>query len=325
VGIRFALRSDNANLQAYRSYAGSSGFPYYTSVAPAQGADVLAISGQRYNLYGDAASQNAILYSGKENIHSGTGNDISILYRCRGVSSGNLNGNLWGFAGPNGYPGLRMFLQLNYSTKVLTYNVTSENGDAIVNGTVGLTGIVGTSFYNDYLVTFSGTTAATAYNIYVDSTAVVTTGATLNWNANFNFSQLGLFCLGQATNSRQGVHGFNECVIWDEIVNPSLISCGGVTTSLNGQTRTAFVDAVAFDGALCTNVGESNVTNGLTYAIDGVYYSGTNVNLSPGASNVLSGITFAINSAYYVGTLQQTASTTSNKSVLGFNIGIGSY
>lgn len=78
----------------------------------------------------------------------------------------------------------------------------------------------------------------------------------------------------------------NEFVIWDTIIDPTSVACGGSNVSLNGSSRANFVDVTAFTGD-STDPGIANVRSGTSYIINGSSLSGTAA--IPTAANVRSG------------------------------------
>jgi hypothetical protein len=67
----------------------------------------------------------------------------------------------------------------------------------------------------------------------------------------------------------------NEFVIWDDIIDPTNVILDSGPGSLNGQSRTSFVAAAAFDGSIYTDPGIANVRSGINYIQAGVNLTGT--------------------------------------------------
>jgi len=80
---------------------------------------------------------------------------------------------------------------------------------------------------------------------------------------------------GTERSSQRGLGDLVEVVIWDEKIDPTNIPLVGGSGSLNGESRTAFVDAAAFGALSFTNLDVSDVRSGLAYTAAGIGKTGT--------------------------------------------------
>lgn len=159
----------------------------------------------------------------------------------------------------------------------------------------------------DLGVQWDGSASTGAARIYIDS-VLQTSGASslarpTDDRPNVNVLDLGAAAFDVA-NTRILV---NEFTIWDTAdVNFSSVTLTSGLGALNGDARTAFVDAAAFDGTVSTDPGASNVLSATGYTIAGVSYTGsysTPVSTDPGVGNVRLATSYAIQGVALTGTL----------------------
>lgn len=159
----------------------------------------------------------------------------------------------------------------------------------------------------DLGVQWDGSASTGAARIYIDS-VLQTSGASSVARPTDDRPNVNVLDLGASTfdiaNTRILV---NEFTIWDTAdVNFASVTLTSGLGALNGDARTAFVDAASFDGTVSTDPGASNVLSATGYTIAGVSYTGSYsppVSTNPGAANVLSGTGYTINGTSYTGSL----------------------
>lgn len=130
--------------------------------------------------------------------------------------------------------------------------------------------------YTDYYCQWIGTTGASAAATYINGTifgVYNSTGAMINgWFNKINEILIGGgFQNGIVSNDR-----LSELVIWDQTIDVTSVQLAdGTTASLNGPSRTAFVDVVALDGQAWTTLAQTNVRNTIVYTAAGVVFTGS--------------------------------------------------
>lgn len=293
------------------------------------GAGTGIIGNSIINLDQGSVAQHSLAYEGRNNIPAGQ--QFSILMRCAPGTTGTaiqmfsvtLPYNAYGF-------------QARFSgagTIVATY--LDSAGSTNATQTYSFAYVAGTYYDLVWLLDTSLTTAALV--LYKDGSSVASTNGSTRTAYPAQYGSL--ITLGSqnaaAQNSTQ--IKLNECVIWNTIIDPTSVALTSGTGSLNGASRTAFVDVTTFEGGNYVYPGASDIRSGVAGLINagtavtpslvvptlantktGVAgdggtgtYDGSDRWTDPGQSNVKSGVAYKANS------------TTNNKT--GTLTGGGSY
>ncbi len=228
---------------------------------------------------GSSSLQSSLSFAGRENTPAC---GFSILARVAFAANTGLYGLYCIAGGPhNGWNSI--YLYYNAGTLIARWH--DSTGTARINVNYVWTPTLNT-FY-DIFYKFDGTTAANAAKLYVDNvlggqgtSAVIRPADDRKQTA---FIDVGMAAF-DVTASAMNV---NEFSIWNTQENPSSILLTSGLAALNGVSRTAFVDAAAFDGATNVGAGAANIRSGSTETIAGVLVTGTAA--IPTAANVRSG------------------------------------
>lgn len=191
-------------------------------------------------------------------------------------------------------------------------NVKREQSGNHFSGLISGTTTLATTGCHDYVLTCPGTNGSTIacyHNGTLISTATWTTDNT--WATTTGWET---FC-----NSHPVTGGFaniEEMVIWNEVIDPTnitLVTPGGTTSTgqtLNGPTRTGWVDVKQFEKFSSSDPGAANVSDGTNYVIQGTTYTGSLATTTdPGAANVLSGTAYLVNGVTTTGTYHDAVYT----------------
>lgn len=194
-------------------------------------------------------------------------------------------------------------------------NVQREQAGNHFSGLISGSTTVATTGCHDYVLTCPGThgsTIACYHNGTLISSATWTTANT--WATTTGWEN---FC-----NSHPVTGGFaniEEMVVWDAVIDPTnitLVTPGGVTSTgqtLNGPTRTGWVDVKQFEKFSSSDPGVANVSDGTNYIIDGLTYTGTlATSTDPGVANVKNGTDYIFEGTTQTGTLLSTDPGASN-------------
>lgn len=320
--VTFAVRGNSLN--ALYSKSGSTPGLYNATTPPAvvTASQTGLIGGAYIDMYKNNASRRALLYPGQKNFSTNPG--ISILMRCAFVDNASIGG-IWQIGGPwqTITPSGMYLFYVGGQFRIAMYD---ETGTAIGNGfgtgldnyTIGFfTPTVGQ--YYDILMTSTGVASTTGYTLYVDGSIV---GQAQEATSIQNPRDVGLMThisIGTVAFDVNAPYIYvNEFVIFDGVVNPASVQLTSGLGALNGQSRTAFVQAAAFDGTVSTDPGILNVTKNLNYTINGNALVGNApVSTDPGTFNVANGITYSINGVPLTGTLNSVTNILSGGTLKG--------
>lgn len=130
----------------------------------------------------------------------------------------------------------------------------NRNGSlGINNGTISSHGM-SLNTWHDLVFTFTGDTTASGFNAYVDGSLVGSLTSTRFWDNPREPVYQGLsVCLSE--NVQNGQFNLNEFVVWDEIIDPTSVGLTSGSGSLNGASRSAFVDVARYDAAASIDRG----------------------------------------------------------------------
>lgn len=299
MAITFAVRGDS--LDARYSSAGKAPGLYIQSAGtgPATQVDATAIGGNSLNFKPTGTAVKGAIYPGRENWTSN--NSFSLVFRVKPNYSGapvNLM-PLFSCGGPSDNIGGTVEFYHHTNGK-FALRIKSENNGIPVNflaggGSAATWSPVSGTWY-DIVLTYDATLTTGAAKIYVDTTLHTTLDAAATYN-NAVYNSLNrnrLLCASIALGFTDSavVPGFdlNEFAVDDTVINPSSVTLTSGSGSLNGASRTAFMDVAAFDGQNSTNPGAANVRASTAYTIYGVAYTGT-LNL-PAEADVKTGVQY---------------------------------
>lgn len=271
MGIKFALRSDNANFHARYSKAGKE--PGIIQTAPGfitYDADASAIGGHVINMDQGVNVARSLNYPAR---NLTTSREISVLMRCYfPVASINT-----GFFD-------RGSGQANVKNRFSTWHTSANNWVVSVSNALNSAQNVNplassvpltTGAWIDLLWTWIGTNAANGLKLYIDASLIAQaaiSGVTLADPLDPNI--LNYLCFGGGNGATTCRYLLNEAVIWDEVIDPTNVQLTTGMGSLDGAARAAFVECDEFDGTYSTNPGEENVATGISYYINGTEFEG---------------------------------------------------
>jgi len=250
MAITFAVRGDS--LDARYSSAGKTPAIYGSNDPAEVNTDQAGINGtSSIDMAGSFLTFRALSYIGRENTPSGR--PRSVLMRAKIASAGG-NVALFGVGHLNRNPINFMGAYLDTSGDV---NVTVSNESAQTDTSKTTAGTItniatdaGSAVWHDIVVTWDGTTGTNALEIWIDGTREIQDTMTRDlptYNAN---QQLACASINIGTEFVQtNTHLFlDEFVIWDEVITPTSVGLTSGSGSLNGNSRSAYVDVASFDG-----------------------------------------------------------------------------
>ncbi len=241
MGLIFQVRGTGT--QAYYSRGPGAAATYGTVTVDA-GAGTGIIGNSVINLDQGSFGQRSLIYDGHGNMP--TGQKCSIHVRCTPGDTTNLL-NLFGVSG---YAG-------NWN------NQSRFSGAGALSAAFGQTPAGGsllsqtgtyayaTGTYVDYVYLIDGSLTTGAVLFYVNA-SLTTTSAFSATRAALASSIGATIALGSQSAAAQNQTRIklNEFNIWDTIIDPTSVALTSGTGSLNGASRTAFVDAVQSNGSL---------------------------------------------------------------------------
>ncbi len=224
--------------QAY--YSLGMGVPkVFGTVSVDAGAGTGIIGNSVINLDQGSFGQRALLYPGYMNIP--TTQTISILMRCAfGDTSNALNMlSVGGLANDS----LNQARASGAGTIAYAFS-QKDTGASLVAPNPAVT--YTTATYYDFVWLINGTLTTGAVKFYQDNSLILTsafssTRAALTSTVGMMIA-LGMQNANTQTQTRIKV---NEFVLFDTIIDPSSVACGGSNVALNGASRSAFVDTPA--------------------------------------------------------------------------------
>lgn len=299
MGIVFAARSDNGDFKARYNPKGTLtpgiALQSSASAAPLYDSDTDAIGGMCWNLDRSANVARRLVYPVRGLT---TARTISVLMRVK-LSSAGLFG-LFEKSGGGSYHTNRLSLFMATND----WRVTATNANAQTspfNNQTIQTSAPTTGQYLDIVWTWDGTNGTNAFKLWVDGSNVASLTAGGSLASTLDASLTDFISLGGVTGVDGTLWKFNECVVWDEVINPASVALVGGTGQLDGSTRTAFVDVASLDGSLYTDPGEANVKTGQGYTFAGASktgtYDGSDRWSDPGVANVRAGTAYKANSS----------------------------
>ncbi len=230
---------------------------------------------------GVSAQLCALLFPGRINTPA---KGFSILVRAAvsGTPGGTLGFTCLGSGVHSNGNTIQLFL--NGSNLQARWNDAGQN--ARVNLSSAWTPTINT-FY-DIFFRWDGTTTSNKAQIYIDGVLLVQ-GTSGLARPNDDRNQINYISIGSAAFDVQNtIIDVNEYIIWDSYEDPTNIGLTSGTGSLNGSSRTAFVNCAAFNGATYTDPGITNIRNGTAYTFAGASETGSLI--VPSLANTKTGV-----------------------------------
>lgn len=250
MAITFAVRGDSL----VPRYSGDSFVEAAGSTPPSSIADAGAIGGSTLDLGGAGTlTQHRIHYNGIDNVPNTQG--FSCLMRFY-LYDNTQAVALWSFAGNGraGNYGIGGF-EVKYDATNITVAMGDENTLTGISAATFAHGGLSNATYYDLFVKYTGDTTTNGCEVFLNASSLGTTTSSRSWsNPRLKVYQgLGL---GYANNAVNTYIRVNEFLFWEGTsINPASVGLTSGTGSLNGASRTAFVDVAAFDGSASTGGG----------------------------------------------------------------------
>lgn len=243
MGITFAVRGDSLTP---RYNAGSPSYGLSGTSNPASIADAGAIGGYTLDL-GVAATLTGhrVHYLGYDNVPNTQG--FTCLMRFY-LYDNTQTCALWSFAS-NGRAGNYGFagFEVKYDATNITVSMGDENSLSGISAATFAHGGLSNATYYDLVVQFTGDTTADGCEVFLDGSSLGTATSTRSWsNPRAKIYQgLGLGYINNGANTYIRV---NEFVMWEGVsIDPTSVTLTTGSGSLNGASRTAYVDVASYD------------------------------------------------------------------------------
>jgi len=311
MAIKFAWRSDTTTADARYAKGIKDAYKAYSSVATtvSLSADTAAIGGQAWHL---SAVTDSLGFDAGLNFTEGKA--FTMLCRVNPRYSGTpaFARNIWGYNSSTLFN--RFYAYHDTTGDIKIRHVTRTNN--ITNATAGAWNPTTTAYY-DIVVSWDGTTTSNL-EVFVDGVTLGALSPNYGMTAGV-YAAIGSYALGSGSNWANSGYNFNEFVVWDEVIdvtNVTLVDASTTATStgqtLNGASRTGWVDVESRDWQSNTDPGVANVLSGTGYTIQGLSYTGSYdipTYTDPGVANVVSGTSYIFNDATLTGTYAVAAYT----------------
>jgi hypothetical protein len=236
VAVLFAWRSDQKDARTYLDYPTPSISVNFGSVS-----DSDAISGTAYKTTSGFSGAMGFPLG---NVQISGSLDWSVL--CRWKITARTSGERHVIGFENASNTLNNFLDFNVNTPSGTNDEFRVESSLLAGTVFSGTGGNFTTFtydvndFNDFLITYTEST--NTLQVFHNASSIGTKSSALL--GNFDYFPCLNVGAGMSGASASNVCSYNEIVIWDEIIDPTSVALVGGTGSLNGQSRTAFVDSV---------------------------------------------------------------------------------
>ena len=173
----------------------------------------------------------------------------SVLLRANFVSIG-VSLGLFNMGGDIGLPQNYVGFYLTAAGEIL-FDIANDVGQ-IVTGTSVSSGIV-INTWHDIVLTWTGDTTTNGIEIWVDGVRKYQSTSTRSlptYDENQQRVCANLVIGADSSNSIENCyHYIDECVVWDEVIDPTSVTLTSGSGSLNGASRTAYVDVDEYDGS----------------------------------------------------------------------------
>lgn len=268
MGAVFALRGDTLNAR----YSTEGKEPALLGAEPAAvTTDHAGINGSTsLDFAGSGVGFRPAIYVGRSNTPAGKPRSVLIRVLFGSFASSNGLFNILGSPAINNMiNGIGAYITTGGEVTVYVSNNLAQTDSGVTSG-ASLTNVVtngGSAVFHDIVVTWTGDTTANGLEIWIDGTRVLQDTMTralptYDENQQDSCSQIVLGA-GYSVNT---VYSFiDEVVFWDEVIDPTSVTLTSGSGSLNGASRTAYVDVAAYDGVQAAI--DANAGSGLKYCI----------------------------------------------------------
>jgi len=258
MSVTLAVRGDSLSARFAGGYKEAGVLdPGRVGGIPTVTADATAIGGQAIVMEGN--TRGGLSYSARDNFTK-TG-DFSVLVRIK-FSSATATQQIWRYGRPSASFSQPLF-ETNFKQGSGGFQTYQYNDRALL-------GIGGTYIADDSIVTgtwydlsFTYNNSTGAYTIYQDA---VSLGSTTNTRLFFSpgeMDHLGELVFGHG-NFVDGAHyRINEAIFWDSVIDPTSVTLTSGSGSLNGSSRTAFVDVAPSASGGSSKKSFSNSRHGI--------------------------------------------------------------
>lgn len=275
MSIVFAARADNANYNARYGNGGLKGMPFLSTGSFSYAADAGAIGGNIWQF--PTSGIKSLSFPARKNTPNGR--SISFLLRFAPGYTGAPSASIGLMAlTSNIGRGPHIELQHLSSSGNLAVLVRNEAFTVPINAVSAGAWSPTAGTYYDIFFSWDGTTTANSFKVYIDGTLLgsITPAAAFSasWTEEF-FSSLVFGVSDTFAGSGVSYGKFSESVIWSTVENPTSIGLVGGTGSLNGASRSNFVDVAALDGTSWTALSGSNIVAGASQTQAGLVVNGT--------------------------------------------------
>ena len=259
MAITFAVRGDSLDAR-YAAEGKTPGLTGLGSNQPQLVADATSIDGVKSISLKENAlvTVRAMNFPGRTNTPSDR--PRSMLWRFKPAGFTHTIG--LGFMGTSHKNWFNLLGLCYTAAKTYKWSASNEYGPSSLGTSAAQT--MATTTWHDVVLTWTGTSSANGIEIWHDGVRVLqdTCGRFLPTPFGDN-DRLAVsnICIGEEDRNSGAYSSFNldEFVIWDEVIDPTSILLTSGTGSLNGASRTAFVDVDAYDGAASSGGGSSSI------------------------------------------------------------------
>jgi len=237
---RFAVRASAYN--AYKSIGEKYGTVFGTVNITASGS---YLGGYYWDL-SDTSNNQGVCYGGTRNTPATR--QFSVLQRFAPTYSGAPAATrvLLNWTGGAGNQGLFMELRHNVTSGAILLTIRNAANQLCFNAASfgnWTTNASGTEY--DFLLRWDGTTTANAAKLYIDGSLHGQLTASNAMDSGMDETWWKSISIGLGSNSVVAISAMNfvEYCVWDELIDPTSVALVGGTGQLNGESRSAFVDA----------------------------------------------------------------------------------
>lgn len=217
------------------------------STPPTVDVDATAIGGFSINCDQGATNTHSLLFPGGLNIPQGR--PLSVLMRLKfGVNNANLGLMAW--ISPTGLGNLGTWNLIYLSTGHIRCNMFSEAANQGIGVGNDVAWTPTTGVWYDLFWSFTGDTTANGYKFYVDGSLQGQSAATQSYAVTRTTGYINQLQICQAGTTASTRVRLGESVIWNSVEDPTNIALVGGTGSLNGASRTEFVDVEPYERLL---------------------------------------------------------------------------
>ncbi len=272
--VTFAVRG-NSFAPLYSQVANYAPFATDQNLLPtiASGSQAGLIGSNYIDLFQNSYNSRSVIWSGGANISTNAA--ISILVRASFNENASLQG-VFLLGGPYAVELCPAMIYMFFSGSSLNIGMNDECGNNLIaNDGIGSFSPTTGVFY-DIVFTTTGDTTTNGVNVYVNNSLLGSATLPSSLQNPRNVNLITNVVAGGATFDVAGSSMFlNEMVIWNGVINPGSVALTTGTGALSGASRTAFVQAAAFNGGSYSDPGITNVLNGVNYTFAGVSETGT--------------------------------------------------